>query len=148
MRGAGVKPAVPTVAPPHPQDGNGAGPPFATPPCARRPGCTLPRALCVVPCTAGLPLDWNGNSLLSCRDVEANPGPQFPDWGRQDYAFLPDLVQEACSRLGVVPVRDAFATPTNRRFPAFSTKAEDAFAQACDYQSAGALWANPPIQPP
>jgi len=55
------------------------------------------------------------------------------------------MVQEACSRLGIAPVRDAFATPTTRRFPAFWTEAEDAFAQAWDYPSAGALWANPPF---
>jgi len=39
-------------------------------------------------------------------------------------------------------VRDAFATPTNRRFPAFWSKAEDAFAQVWDYPHASALWAN------
>jgi len=82
---------------------------------------------------------------MSCGDVGANPGPPLPDWGEEDFAVLPDLVQEACSRLGVVPVRDAFATPTNRRFPAFWNKAEDTFAQAWDYPRAGALWATPPF---
>jgi len=71
-----------------------------------------------------------GTSLLFCGDVEANTGPPPPDWGEDDYAVLPDLLLEACARLGVVPVRDAFSTPTNRRFPAFWSKAEDAFAQA------------------
>jgi len=42
-------------------------------------------------------------------------------------------------------MRDAFATPTNRRFSAFWTKGEDAFAQAWDYPTARALWANPPF---
>jgi len=50
--------------------------------------------------------------------VEANPGPPPPDWGDEDYAVLPDLLQGACPRLGIAPVRDGFATPTNRRFPA------------------------------
>jgi len=67
------------------------------------------------------------------------------DWGDEDYAVVPELVAEACDRLGIAPVRDAFATPTNRRFSAFWTKEEDAFAQAWDYSSAGALWANPPF---
>jgi len=56
-----------------------------------------------------------------------------------------DLMAEACGHLGIAPVRDAFATPTNRRFSAFWTKEEDAFAQGCDYPSAGALWADPPF---
>jgi len=81
-----------------------------------------------------LPATGRGASLHSCGDG-------LPP----DYAVLPDLVQEACSRLGIAPVRDAFATPTNCRFPAFRSKAEDAFAQACHYPSAGALWANPPF---
>jgi len=94
---------------------------------------------------AGSRSTGRGASLLSCGDVEANPGPPPPDWGEEDYAVLPDLVQEACSRLGIPPVRDAFATPINRRFPTFWTKAEDAFAQAWEYPNAGALWANPPL---
>jgi len=60
---------------------------------------------------------------LSCGDVEANPGPPLPDWGVEDYAVLPDLVQEACSRLCVFPVRDAFVTHTNFRFLSFWTNA-------------------------
>jgi len=91
-----------------------------------------------------------GSSLLSCGDVEANPGPPPPDWGEENYAVLHELVQEACSRLGIAPVRDAFATPTNRRFPAFWTKAEEAFTQAWVpwypwYPGSGALWANAPF---
>jgi len=39
----------------------------------------------------------------------------------------------------------AWTSPTNRRFPTFWTKAEDAFAQAWDYPSAVALRANPPF---
>jgi len=84
-----------------------------------------------------------GASLLSFGDVEADPGPPTPDWGEEDYAVQPDLVQEACSCLGIAPVKDAFATPTNSRFPAFWSKAEDAFAQALAYPHAGAMWANP-----
>jgi len=86
-----------------------------------------------------------GASILSCGEMEANPGPTTPDWGEEDYAVLPDLGREACSRLGIAPVRDVFATATNRRLPAFWSKAEDAFAQAWDYPSAGPLWANPPF---
>jgi len=86
-----------------------------------------------------------GASLLSCGDVEANPGTPFTDWGEGDNAVLPDLVQKTCGLLGITPVLDAFATPIKRRFPAFWTKAEDAFAQAWDYPSARALWANPPF---
>jgi len=100
------------------------------------------------PARLGTHSSGRGASLLSCGDVEANPGPPPPDWGEEDYAVLPDLVQDACSRLGIAPVRDAFAKPTNRRFPAFWTKADDAFAQAWSYPRAGALWANPPLQPP
>jgi len=54
-------------------------------------------------------------------------------------------VREACSRLGIAPVRDVFATASNCRSPAFWSKAEDAFAQAWDYPSAGPLWPNPPF---
>jgi len=79
---------------------------------------------------------------MSCGDLETNQGPATPDCGEEDYAVLPDLVLEACVKLGIAPVCDAFATPTNRRFPAFWTKADDAFAQAWDYPHAGALWAN------
>jgi len=75
--------------------------------------------------------------------MEASPGPPPTDWGEEDCAVLPDLVLEACGRLGIGPVRDAFATPTNRRFSAFWTKEEDAFAQAWDYPSVGAMWATP-----
>jgi len=64
---------------------------------------------------------------------------------QENYAVLHDLVQEACSRLGIAPVRDAFAPPTNSRFPAPWSKAEDAFARAWAYPHAGALWANPPF---
>jgi len=94
-----------------------------------------------VSCPARLGSHPNGRgaSLLSCGDVEANPGPPTPDWGEEDNAVQPDLVREACSRLGIAPVRDAFATATNCRFPAFWSKAEDAFAQAWDYPSAGPL---------
>jgi len=56
-----------------------------------------------------------------------------------------DLLREACSRLGIAPVRDAFATATDCRYPAFWSKAEDAFAKAWDYPSAGPFWENPPF---
>jgi len=102
-------------------------------PCS--PGPTAPstrdHGRCVsCPARLGTLSSDRGASLLSCGDVEANPGPPPPDWGEEDYAVLPDLVQEACSRLGIAPVRDAFATPTNRRFPAFWSKAEKAFTQS------------------
>jgi len=97
------------------------------------------------PARLGTRSPGRGASLLSRGDVEANPGPPPPDWGEETYAVLPDLVLEACSRLCIGPTRDAFATPTNRRFPAFRSKAEDAFAQPWDYPSAGPLWANPPF---
>jgi len=77
--------------------------------------------------------------------VEANPGPPPADWGEENYAVVPDLVTEACGRLGISPVRDAFATPANHRFPAYWTRADDAFAQPWDYATAGPLWANPPF---
>jgi len=98
------------------------------------------------PARLGTHSSGRGAALLSCGDLEADPGPPPPDWGEEDYAVLPDLVPEACSRLGIAPVRDAFATATNCRFPAFWSKAEDAFAQAWDYPRAGPLWANPPFR--
>jgi len=70
-----------------------------------------------------------GASLLSCGDVEANPGPPPPGFGEEDYVLVPDLVTETCGRLGISPVRDAFATPTEHRFPAYWTREDDAFAQ-------------------
>jgi len=82
------------------------------------------------PARLGFHTSGKGASLLSCGDVEANPGTPLPDWGEEYYAVLHDLVQEACSRLGIAPVRDAFATPNSRRLPAFWTKSDDAFAQA------------------
>jgi len=48
-------------------------------------------------------------------DVEANPGPPLTGWGEEDYAVVPDLMAEACGRLGICPLRDAFATPANHR---------------------------------
>jgi len=95
------------------------------------------------PARLGTHSSGRGASLLSCGDVESNPSPPPPDCGEKDYAVLPDLVLEACSRLGIASTRDDFTTPTNRRFPAVWSKAEDAFAQSWDYPSAGALWANP-----
>jgi len=55
---------------------------------------------------------------------------------------VPELVAEACGRLGTSPVRDAFATPANPRFPVYWTREEEAFAQPWDYATAGPLWAN------
>jgi len=57
--------------------------------------------------------------------------------------MVPDLVAEACSRLGISPVWDAFSKPANFRFPAYWKRGDDAFAQAWDYVTAGPLWANP-----
>jgi len=99
-------------------------------PRALRLGHTLPWAMCVLPRAAGDPLLRQGASLLSCGDVEANPGQPPPDWGEKDYALLSELVLEAFSRLDIAPTQDAFATPNNRRFPAFWSKADDAFAPA------------------
>jgi len=58
---------------------------------------------------------------------------------------VPDLVVEACGRLGISAVRDAFASPANHRFPAYWTREDDAFAQLWDYATAGPLWADPPF---
>jgi len=115
------------------------------PPGISAPGRRIHGRCVSCPARLGSHSSGRGASLKSCGYVEANPGPPTPDWGGEDYAVLPDLVQEACSRLGIAPVREAFTTPTNRRFPAFLTKADDAFAQAWGYPSAGALWANHPF---
>jgi len=77
--------------------------------------------------------------------VEANPGPPPTDWGGEDYAVVPDLVAEACGRLGISPVRNAFATPANHRFPAYWKREDDVFAQPWDYATAGPMWAHPPF---
>jgi len=58
---------------------------------------------------------------------------------------VPNLVAEACGRLCISPVRDAFATPANHRFPAFWTRRNDAFAQWWDYATAGPMCANRPF---
>jgi len=63
-----------------------------------------------------------GASLLSCGDVGANPGPPPTDWDEEDYAVVPDLVAEAYGRLGISPVRDAFAKPANHRLPSYWTR--------------------------
>jgi len=73
-----------------------------------------------------------------------------PRTGREeDYAVVPDLVAEACGRLGNSPVRDAFAKPSNHRFLAYWTRKDNAFAQCVvnvwRYATAGPLWANPPF---
>jgi len=52
------------------------------------------RGRCVsCPARLGCHCSGRGASLLSCGDVEANPGPPIPDWGEKNYAVLPDLVQ-------------------------------------------------------
>jgi len=101
--------------------------------------------MCVLPRTAGDPLLRQGGLIPVLWGRGGQPGPATPGLGEEDYAVLPDMVQEACFRLCIAPTRDAFATPTNRRFPAFWSKAEDAFAQSWDYPSACALWANHPF---
>jgi len=104
-----------------------------------------PRAEPILPARLDHPASGRGASLLSCGDVEADPGPPPADWGEEDYAVVPDLVTEACGRLGISPVRDAFATPANHRFPAYWTREVYAFAQPWDYATAGPLWVNPPF---
>jgi len=54
-------------------------------------------------------------------------------------------VLETSFRLGIAPVCGAFATPINRRFRGFWTKADDAFAQEWYYPHADAMRANPPF---
>jgi len=102
-------------------------PPYLSPPgdhvrrahwrCRSCPACLDP------PTTA------RGSSLLSCGDLEANPGPPPTDWGDEEYAVVPDLVVEACGRLENPPVRNAFATPANHCLTAYWTREDDAFAQ-------------------
>jgi len=145
MCGPRLEPSLLHLAAPPLPAGRDAGPLLPKLPTAHRPGKTHSRTVRVLPCAAGVPLYRHGGLPPVLRDVEANPGPPPPDWGEVDHAVLPDLVREACSRLGIAPVRDAFATATNCRFPAFWSKAEGAFAQAWDYPSAGPLWANPPF---
>jgi len=91
------------------------------------------------------PTTCRGVLLLSCGDLEGNPGPPATYWGEGDNAVVPELVSEACGRLGISPVRDAFATPANHRFPAYWTREDDAFAQSWDGATAGPLWANSPF---
>jgi len=69
-----------------------------------------------------------GAFLLSCGDLEANPGPPPRDCGEGDNAVVPDWVVEACGRLGIYPFKDAFATITNHRLPSFWTREYDASA--------------------
>jgi len=64
MRDPGLEPAVPHEAAPSTQDGHGAGPPFTTPPCARRPGYMLPWAVCVVPCAFAQGWDYPSAGAL------------------------------------------------------------------------------------
>jgi len=97
------------------------------------------------PARLDLPTSGRGASLLPCGDVKANPGPPPTNWEEEDYAVVPDLVAEACGRLGLSPIRDAFATPANHRFPSYWTREDDAFAQPWDFATAGPLWANPPF---
>jgi len=85
---------------------------------------------------------------MSCRDVEANPGPPPPDRGEEDYAVLPDLVREACSRLGIAPVRDAFATATNRRLPAFLVQGGGRVRPGVGLPERGSPLGEPSVQPP
>jgi len=85
------------------------------------------------------PVTGRGASLLSCGDVEANPRRPPTDRREEDYVVVPDLVEVACGRLSLFPVRDAFATPENHRFSSYWTEEEDAFAQQWDYATAGAL---------
>jgi len=53
---------------------------------------------------------------------------------------VPDLVEEACGRLDISSVRDAFATPANHRFPSYWTKEDEG-----DYGTAGPPGANSTI---
>jgi len=81
-----------------------------------------------------------GGVTLVLRRPGGQSGPAVgPGLGEEDNAVLPDLVREACGSLVVALVRGAFATPTNHRFPAFWTKADDAFARAWTHSRSGAL---------
>jgi len=43
--------------------------------------------------------------MVTCGDVEANPGPAPSGWGEEDYAVVPDLVVEAWLRESVFPTQ-------------------------------------------
>ena len=74
--------------------------------------------------------------------IDALPYPQ--EWKTQDYALRPELVEEVINEFGgEVPVLDAFATSTNKRFPKFWDEQKDAFSQNWG-RSGGLLWMNPP----
>ena len=76
------------------------------------------------------PVEGRGG-LLTCGDVEENPGPRGPrgrgrgrgrprsDTSDEDYALRADLVAMACATFGVSPTVDAFASAANARFPVF-----------------------------
>jgi len=64
-------------------------------------------------------------------------------WGEEDYAVVPDLVEEARGCLGISSVLDAFATPENIRFKAYCTREDDAFSQSWDYATAGPCRSTP-----
>ena len=95
--------------------------------------------------------------MLTCGDVEQNPGPRGPrgrgrgrgrprsDTSDEDYALRADLVAMACATFGVSPTVDAFASAANARFPVFWTAADDAFTRSWAPDTCGVLWMNPPF---
>jgi len=132
-----------------PQAGRGAGPPFDVPP----PG-PPPREGAVTGCVCLAPQGWGptpptgGPPSCPAGMWRPNPGPPPPDWGEEDYAVLPDLVQEACSGLGFASVRDAFATPNNRRFPGLSDQGRGRVRPGMGLPERLCPVGEPPVQPP
>ena len=63
-----------------------------------------------------------------------------------DFAVCPNLVQEICENLEVIPQRDAFATKENIRFEKWygegSADGVDAFEETWGIKI---LWINPPF---
>ena len=85
-----------------------------------------------------------GSDLLTCGDIEANPGPSN-DPGPEDYALTHALVQEVLTVLahGEQPARDCFASARNARFAAYWDKGDDAFSKP--WGGGELLWMNPPF---
>jgi len=80
------------------------------------------------------PATGRGASLLSCGDVEANPGPPPKDWGG------PGLGGGGMWPPGHFP---GLGCLCNGNEPPVPGLLADMFAQSWDYATAGSLWANP-----